>query len=62
LKPRPAALGAARESEEKALTSAIVCVQSARAPATGAAFHATPDAITCYLLSRIKRRTPGRAK
>ena len=43
LKPRPVALGAASESEEKALASAMVCVQSARAPATGAAFHA----ITC---------------
>ena len=38
LKPRPAALGAEMESEEKALTSAIVCVQSVETPATGAAF------------------------
>jgi hypothetical protein len=52
LKPRPAALGAARESEEKALTSAIVCVQSARSPATDAAFTRDADAIPCYLSDR----------
>ena len=52
LKPRPAALGAARESEEKALTSAIVCVQSARSPATGAAFTRDAGRDSCYLSDR----------